>query len=41
MLGLCVQPFIPTSHPQAAVYAFAERAARLILTESRVTGGVD
>lgn len=27
-----VFPFIPTSHPQAAVYAFAERAARLILS---------
>jgi len=30
-----VFPFIPTAHPQAAVYAFAERAARLILS-SRV-----
>ncbi|KAH9170729.1 alcohol oxidase [Lactarius sanguifluus] len=29
-----VFPFIPTSHPQAAIYAFAERAARLILSSS-------
>ncbi|KAH9003686.1 GMC oxidoreductase-domain-containing protein [Lactarius hatsudake] len=29
-----VFPFIPTSHPQAVVYTFAERAARLILSSS-------
>ncbi|KAI0270601.1 aryl-alcohol-oxidase from pleurotus Eryingii [Gloeopeniophorella convolvens] len=33
-----VFPFIPTAHPQSAIYAFAERAAKLILSSSHPGG---
>lgn len=29
-MHICVQPLIPAAHPQAAIYAFAERVADLI-----------